>query len=430
MSWSKTLLPMLAALALAAPASAEIYIDVAGGGSFPLAVPDLKVLDKADDAGTVLTETVRRDLDISGWFDVMDPMAFLEDVQATGLRKGEFNMDDWRTIEAAGLVKAGYEVIGETLQVEVRVYHVVDGTMIVGDVMEGETDDPQALGHRIADFVIEAFTGEPGPFSGRIVCVADLTGNKEIYLVDLGGRTTQLTRNGHINLSPSFNPAGSKVAYTSYKGGNPDLYVMDLSTSREILLSNQPGINIGADWSPDGSKIALTLSPGGDSEIYSLSSSSGGGAARLTSNWGIDVSPDWSPDGSRIAFTSSRFGGPQIFVMSRTGGGVAQITFGGNHNVSPAWSPDGTKIAFAGRDKGRFDIFVCNADGSNLRRLTQSAGDDEDPTWSPDGRYIVFASNRDGGGKQLYVMTEDGRNITRLTDGRGSYSNPDWSPVR
>ena len=420
------LLLIAATLVWALPARAEIYIDVSGGGDFPLAIPDLKELGKAHEVGPIMVETMRRDLQMSGWFRVMDSAAFLEDPQAVGLRQNEFNMDDWRTLDAAGLVKAGYEVLGKTMSVEIRVFHVIDGTMILGDVVDGEVDDPQAMGHRLADLVIEAFTGEKGPFAGNVVCVADLTGNKEIYLVDFSGRTTVLTRNGEINLSPAFNPGHSKVAYTSYKGGNPDLYVLDVATGREILLSNQPGINSGADWSPDGARIALTLSPGGDSEIYSINGTTGGGAARLTSNWGIDVSPDWSPDGTSIAFTSSRFGEPQVFVMNRSGGGVSQVTFGGNHNVSPAWSPDGKRIAFAGRDKGRFDIFVCDADGGNLRRLTQSPGDDEDPTWSPDGRYIMFSSDREGGGKQLFIMTDDGRNITRITDGRGSYSNPDW----
>ncbi len=420
-------LPLIAAsLLFSAPARAEIYIDVSGGGDFPLAIPDLKELGKTHEVGAILADVMRRDLQMSGWFRVMDADAFLENPQESGLRTGEFNMDDWRTLDTAGLVKAGYEVFGKTMSVEIRVYHVTDGTMILGDVIEGDISDPQAMGHRLADLVIEAFTGEKGPFAGNVVCVADLTGNKEIYLVDFSGRASALTRNGHINLSPAINPGRTKVAYTSYKGGNPDLYVLDIATKREILLSNQPGINSGADWSPDGARIALTLSPGGDSEIYSINGTTGGGAARLTSNWGIDVSPDWSPDGSSIAFTSSRFGEPQVFVMNRSGGGVSQVTFGGNHNVSPAWSPDAKKIAFAGRDKGRFDIFVCDTDGGNLRRLTQSPGDDEDPTWSPDGRYIMFSSDREGGGKQLFIMTADGRNITRITDGRGSYTNPDW----
>ena len=412
------------------PARAEIYIDVQGSeGNFPLAVPDLKVLGKKHDSAEAMLSTLRKDLLISGWFHMQDPASFLENPQKTGLRVDEFSFDDWHTINTAGLVKAGYEVDGQTLKVEVRIYHVIEQKMILGDVISGTIDDPESLAHRVADTVIEAFTGEPGPFSSRIACVTTLSGNKEIALVDLAGRVNTLTRNGEINLSPAYHPDGTKVAYTSIKAGNWDLYVLDIATKQETKVSSHPGINSGADFSPDGSHIALTLSYVGDSEIYAISATDGSNATRLTSSWGIDVSPDWSPDGTKIAFTSGRQGGPQIFVMDRSGGRVAQLTFGGNHNVSPVWSPDGNKIAFAGRDKGRFDIFVCDADGSNMRRLTQSPGDDEDPTWSPDGRYIIFSSDRDGGAKQLYMMTSDGRSITRITDGKGTFTNPDWSPA-
>ncbi len=429
--WFGTGCLLAAMMVVAGAARAEIYIDVSGSeGDFPLAVPDFKALGKGDPVGKTLTDMVRRDLTLSGWFRMQDPDSFLEDPAKTGLRIDEFNFDDWLTIDTAGLVKAGFEISGDTLSVEVRVYHVVDQKMILGDVIEGPLDDPETLAHRVADVVIEAFTGEKGPFSGLVVCVTTLTGNKEIALVDMGGRTTLLTQNGQINLSPSFSPRGDKVLYSSIKAGNWDLYALDLATRKEVMLSNQPGINSGADWSPDGARVALTMSYTGDSEIYTINAADGSNATRLTSSWGIDVSPDWSPDGTRIAFTSSRMGEPQLFVMDRAGGRVSQLTYGGSHNVSPAWSPDGTRIAFAGRDKGRFDIFVCDADGSNMRRLTQSPGDDEDPTWSPDGRYIIFSSDRDGGGKQLFMMTADGRNISRITDGRGAYSNPDWSPVR
>ena len=102
-------------LFLATTATAEIYIDVSGQGEFPLAVPDLKQLGRQHEAGQVLTATLRRDLQMSGWFRMVDPDAFLEDPQTTGLRVGEFEFDDWLTLDTAGLVKAGYEIDGKTL---------------------------------------------------------------------------------------------------------------------------------------------------------------------------------------------------------------------------------------------------------------------------------------------------------------------------
>lgn len=425
---------ILLVLATSPAARAEkilVRIDETSQQGFPIAVPAFVALGGAaqSDLGSEMYQVVLNDLRLVPVFQVIDPKAYIEDPRRAGLREGEFNMKDWRAIGALGLAKCGFRTTSTgDVQVEVRVYDVEGGSLIAGKVVSGPPR-ARALGHRVADVIYEAFTGEPGIFSTRIVAVSTVGGNKEIYLLDVDGQNvTPVTRNGSINLSPSISRDGTRVAYTSYKGGNPDLYVTDLTTGRTEKVSGRSGINTSGAWSPDGQTLALTLSKDGDSEIY-LIDRRGEILARLTRSWGIDVSPTWSPDGQWIAFVSSREGSPQIFVMDRNGGNVRRLTFAGNHNVSPAWSPDGKRIAFAGRDEGRFDLFVIDVDGTNLRRLTQAPGDDEDPSWSPDGRYIVFSSDRDGGGRQLYIMSADGRNPVRITDGRGSWTNPDWGPL-
>lgn len=430
---------ILAGLALAGgparPASAQervlVVIDQTSDQGFPIAVPQLLGLDGSPDPqlAAEVHRVVLGDLRIVPAFQVMDPESFLEDPKKAGLREGEFNMEDWRVVGALGLAKCGYRKTSSgEVQVEVRVYDVEAGALVAGKVVSG-TGSPRAVGHRVADVIYEAFTGQKGMFSTRIAAVGNAGGNKEVYLLDVDGQNvTPISRNGSINLSPSISRDGTRIAYTSYKDGNPDLFVADLATGRSEKVSGRSGINTGGAFSPDGGSIALTLSKDGDSEIYLLDRR-GEILDRLTRAWGIDVSPSWSPDGQQLAFVSSREGTPQIFVMDRSGGNLRRLTFAGTHNVSPAWSPDGKQIAFAGRDEGRFDIFAINADGTHLRRLTQSAGDDEDPSWSPDGGFIVFSSDRDGRAKQLYIMGADGRNPVRVTDGKGSWTNPDWGPL-
>ncbi len=407
-----------------------VQLDGVSDQAFPVALPEFLALDGTNDLqfGTDVHQVVLSDLRLVSLFKVIDPKAYVEDSRRTGLREGEFNFEDWRVIGALGLAKCGFRITsGGEAQVEVRVYDVEGGSLIAAK-MVGSPRSARTLGHKVADVIYEAFTGEKGFFSTRIACVTTVKGNKEVYLVDVdGGNLTPLSKNGSINLSPGYSRDGGRVAYTSYKDGNPDLFVADLASGRSDKVSGRPGINSGAAFSPDGGSIALTLSKDGDSEIYLLDRR-GEITSRLTRSWGIDVSPTWSPDGQSLAFVSAREGTPQVFIMDRQGGNVRRLTFAGNHNVSPAWSPDGKKIAFAGRDEGRFDLFVIDSDGSNLQRLTQASGDDEDPSWSPDGRYLVFTSDREGKGKQLYIVGVDGRNPVRITDGKGSYTNPDWGP--
>lgn len=429
-------------LLLALPASAQedaatpppdegvSYIQITGGSAarLPLALPEWKALDGVD-AGLrdSMMEVVQRDLSVSGYFEVMDPKAFIEDATA-GIRPDEFTWEEWRAPGAVGLVKAAVFADDAGLHVELHVYDVAAGREMMARKLTGQLVDPRFLAHGVSNAIVEAFTGEPGVFDTRVIAVANYGQGKEIYIFDYDGENPRpVSRNGSINLSPAWSPDGNVVTYTSYRDNNPDLWATDLRTGRHTKISGHPGINAGAEWAPDGTELVLTLSKDGDSEIYALEPD-GSIIRRLTRQWGIDVSPSYSPDGKSIAFVSSRNGNPQIFVMDRDGSNVRQLVRLGGHNVSPAFSPDGTRILFAGRDEGRFDIFVINVDGSGLRRLTQSRGDDEDPSWSPDGHHVLFSSSRDGGGKQLYVMTSDGAAQTRITRGTGSFSNPQWGP--
>lgn len=406
------------------------FITIVGGAdsALPLALPAFKAGEGADRAaGEVLHSVVRRDLELSGYFDILSPDGFVEPLTA-GVAPGEFDFEHWKLPGAVALVKASYVEEDGQLKVALHVYNVDASQEMLARTLDWRTDDPRTLGHQVANTIIEAVTGERGVFHTQIVAVANFGQGKEIYVFDYDGSNPRpVSRNGSINLSPAWSSNGAKVSYTSYRDNNPDLWVTDLRTGRHSKVSAWPGINAGAEWAPGGGELALTLSKDGDSDIYALQPD-GSIIRKLTRKYGIDVSPTYSPDGNTICFVSSRNGSPQLFLMDRDGSNVRRLTHRGGHNVAPSYSPDGRKIAFAGRDEGRFDIFVLNSDGSGLRRLTQTAYDDEDPTWSPDGNHILFTSARDGRGKQLYIMTADGSNQTRLTDGNGSYSNPQWGP--
>ena len=80
---------------------------------------------------------------------------------------------------------------------------------------------------------------------------------------------TPLTQHHSICLSPRFSPDGTRIAFTSYKGGNPDIYIRDIRTGAERRVFHYPGLNISPSWSPDGQRLAMTLSKDGNSEIYS-----------------------------------------------------------------------------------------------------------------------------------------------------------------
>ena len=414
------LMSLLPAPAVATNGPVEIRIG-AGEKSWPLALP---YAQGDPELGRSVWEVVERDLEITGNFRLIDPKATID---TGGVEEGSFNFADWRTLNAAGLAKIAVKKTTSGITAEVWVYDVDSGSKILAKRFAGTEKQTRALGHALAREILIALTNDPGFFGTKVAAVREGK-NKEIVVFDVdGSQVRRVTGNGSINLSPAWSPTGKRIAWTSYKRENPDIYEKDLATGRTRVLSAQQGINIGAAYSPDGKFVALSRSRNGDADIFILEAATGKVIRQLTEGGGIDVGPTWSPDGTQIAFSSERSGGSQIFVMPATGGTAKRVSRQGRFNSDPVWSPDGTRIAFVGRDP-RFDVFIAELESGRTRRITQNMGSNEDPSWSPDGRYLVFSSTRSGR-SEIWMATANGRHQVQLTSG-GGFTQPSWSPHR
>lgn len=420
----------LALLALHGRAIAEdpgprynIVIGRAGDHAIPIGLPYPKGgASQAQDFWNV----VKRDLELTGFFTVLDPNVSLEPADA-GVEPGQFDFAAWRPSGASALAKTVTIANGSNLDTQVWIYDVNGATKLDAKSFSAGSTSTRALAHRVANAILFAVTGKKGFFDTRFAFSGRFGENKEIYLCDADGYGRRsITKNGSINLNPRWSPTGSAIAYTGYAAGNPDLYVADLGKGQIRRVAAKAGINTGGAFAPGGGTLALTQTVGSDSEIFTIDAASGAAIGRLTSSPGIDVSPSWSPDGSKIAFVSERSGGPQIYVMNKDGSGAHRVSFQGSNNTSPAWSPLGDRIAFVGRD-GNFDIFTVKTDGTSVVRVTQGQGDNEDPSWSPEGDYISFSSTRSGAG-HIWIASADGDFQAQITSGGGGYSNPSWSP--
>jgi TolB protein len=393
-----------------------------GQRDFPLALPRP---EGDSDPADALWTIVKRDLAMTGYFQLIDPDAFID--QSGNIAPGEFNFADWRLLRAAALAKTSVTVSGEGLVVDLYLYDVHEGTPLLGKRLKSSRANANKLAHKVAAHIVRTLTGTDSFFDQTLVVVGKKTGNKEIYLMDIdGSNARRVTKNGSINLSPAWSPSAEKIAWTSYKRNNPDLYVKNLKSGHVRALSTLPGLNIGAAFSPDGARIALTRSRRGDSDIYIVDADTGNTIQRVTTGGGIDISPSFSPDGTQLAFASERSGGSQIFVTTLSTGATRRVSRQGSFNVDPVWSPDGTKLAFVGRDP-RFDIFVLDMVTQKTVRITQNMKDNEDPSWSPDGRYLVFSSTRTGR-QQIWLSTADGEHQVPVTPSSSGWSQPVWAP--
>jgi Tol biopolymer transport system component/formylglycine-generating enzyme required for sulfatase activity len=270
-------------------------------------------------------------------------------------------------------------------------------------------------------------TATPIGGGGRIAFESNRDGNWEIYVMNVdSSEQTNLTNNPAYDRGPSRSPDGRRIAFESNRDGNWEIYVMNADSSGVTRLTNHPDYDSSPSWSSDGQYIAFISMCEGNREIYVMNAD-GYGQTNLTNNPADDWDPSWSPDGWPIAFVSRRDGNWEIYVMNADSSGVARLTNHPDYDSSPSWSPDGRRIAFESRRDGNREIYVMNADSSGVTRLTNHPDYDGGPSWSPDGRRIAFYSNRDGN-DEIYVMNADGSGQTNLTNNPADDRGPSWSP--
>lgn len=411
------------------PALAALQVDVTQGNAqpLPIAIPDF-IGDPA--TGANVAGVVRADLERSGLFRPLDQKGFAERI--TDINKVP-TFASWRSITAQGLV-TGQVVMQPDgrMRVDFRLWDIYGESQMLGLQYFTTPENWRRIAHKVSDAIYERITGEKGYFDTRIVFISEsgpaTKRVKRLAIMDEDGfNPIFLTNGSYMVLTPRFNPTAQMIAYMSYIGTKPRVYLFDIETGKQEMLGNFPNMTFSPRFSPDGNRVALTLETNGNSDIYVMDLRNRA-IQRLTSDPGIDTAPSFSPDGKQIAFESDRGGGQQIYLMNVDGSNQHRISFGSGRNGTPVWSPRGDTIAFTKQQGNIFSIGVMRTDGSGERLLTNGFHD-EGPTWAPNGRVLMFsreASNNRG--SQIMSIDVTGRNERRVLT-PGSASDPAWSPL-
>ena len=402
----------------------RINIDQVGAYLLPIALPMLKGETADPVLGQQIRGVMRRDLERTGLFQILESNGNgVQTIQS-------LPYGDWSRIGAAGVIAGQLEVSNgrAPLTLQLTLHDVAQRLMLFGRVYEGSLEGYRRMAHRFSDQVLEVFTGQRGPFDTQVTCVTPVPGSKatEIVRMDYDGHDVQrLVSNGSLNLAPVQSPDGRMLAYTSYRDGSPDIYLLNLSSGQEQRLTNEPGLALAGSWSPDGRYLAISRTVEGNNDIYVYDTRSRR-FKRLTTDSGIDVSPSFGPDGQRLVFTSDRGGSPQLYLTTVKGGKPARLTFEGTYNTAPAWSPRDDMIAYVGRSEDRtMAIYTIHAESRQRQRMSFGSRQYEAPTWDPHGSFLMHTS-RVGDRWQRYMVRQDGHDkMLPAADGLACLS-PQW----
>ena len=176
-------------------------------------------------------------------------------------------------------------------------------------------------------------------------------GTTDLWMLDLERRLpTRLTSAPRSEMSPCFDPAGQRIAFSADWKGPPNLQLLELSSgkTRELVPFDRL-VQWVSSWTPDGATLGYSFSSGGRGRgLWTVELATGERRAIRTTEFN-EADPTISPDGRRVAFVSDSSGSNEVYLMSFPGGGeLVQLSMDGGTN--PQWNSDSRELFFGSND--------------------------------------------------------------------------------
>ena len=425
------LLAMIGLFVLCPRSWAELVVEVTKGqdDAIPIAIVPFNSPTEAA-ASFDVAQVVSDDLARSGRFK---SMARADMIEMPHVGAG-ISFDDWRRLNNDYIVVGQVQPdSGDRYNIVFELYNVLNRQRLLGYQISANKAGLRLASHQVADMVFQKILGVRGAFATRVAYVSVLghLPNKSYQLVvaDADGMNPRVVMQSNEPLmSPSWSPDGQSLAYVSFEGRLPTVYVQELKSGERHRVSARAGVNQAPAWSPDGKKLALTLSTrDGNLDIYTLDLATQA-LTRITDDPAIDTEPQWSNDGRSLYFTSDRAGGPQIYrVGIQPGDKPRRLTFQNSYNARPRLSPDESQLAFVTQEDGAYRIATMDLRGRGDVQVLTHGHFDVSPSYAPNGAEIIYAS-RDRGRGVLALVSSDGRVQERLVSSEGEVQEPAWSP--
>lgn len=420
-------------------AQAELHLVLTKGlrAEIPIAVVPFANQQNNLNSPNNIASVVFNDLQNSGRFKVTPISSLPQDpTQVSGI-----NFSTWQSTGSDYmLVGSVTPTLNGAYDVKFSLVNVVvgstnpTGSVVLSKTFSVQKSELRYVAHKISDLVYKELTGIRGIFTTRIAYVLIHRPDNTLpayYLkvADADGYNPRtLVESNAPLMSPSWSPNGQDIAYVSLANQRASIYIVNVATGHQRLISDFEGINGAPAWSPDGKQLAIVLSKAGQPKIY-LYNLASGSLKQITTGYSIDTEPAFSADGQSIIFTSDRGGNPQIYQLNLASHQIARMTFDGDYNARPSFTPNGHDIVVLHRNSDGYNIAVQNIASGGLKVLT-SNGYDSTPSVAPNGQMIIYADNRTVNGAlglvsihghvQLKFPAPTGSNIEVL--------EPAWSP--
>jgi TolB protein len=125
----------------------------------------------------------------------------------------------------------------------------------------------------------------------------------------------------------------------------------------------------------------FTSDRGGNPQIYRLNLASKQ-VQRLTFSGSYNARPSWTPDGKAIIVLTEDGNGYDVGIQDLQSGRMTILTTSGNVQ-SPSVAPNGKMVIYADHNQGSGILGMVSTDGKVKLRVPAGDGDVQEPAWAP-----------------------------------------------
>ena len=210
---------------------------------------------------------------------------------------------------------------------------------------------------------------------------------------------------GDMDLSPD----GTRLAVTRVEGGSGgDIWIIDWQRGEQGVptrLTLDPANDLNPVWHPDGTRVAFTSYRNGNADVFVINANGVGEAEPLLSSPGHESVEAWSRDGKHLAYLLGTGSETDIYALPLEGGGDPfPVVEGPFQKDEPQFSPDGRWLAYASDESGAFEVYVVSFPKGDQREKA-SVGGGGQPRWSPDGQELFYRAP--GGDVMVVAVTTE-----------------------
>lgn len=234
--------------------------------------------------------------------------------------------------------------------------------------------------------------------NGILVYESGSGGLSQLIWVDRRGKRLEAVEEpGAGPLYPSLSPNGKQVAFTLFSAGqSAAIWVRDLARRTTTRFTFHPAEEFYPVWSPDGTRIVFSSNRGGTVHLFEKSASGAGQEDLLLQTKNLKVATDWVAGGQSLLYFE---------VDPKTKSDLWLLALQGQRKPTPllrtesnegqgAVAPDGKWIAYDSDQSGRNEIYVQPYPAMGAKWQVSKDGG-HGSRWRRDG-------------KELYWLDEDG----------------------